>query len=851
MPELTKEVKEEYAKKTKVDGFVFLAPEWFSEIDNKLHEFQTANPVLFSDNKAERNDERYDNLRKEPDLVALSDFQNGDYTKFSALPKMFQDYALTKIKADIYAKLANANEEFKFDIANSDCRQYLEEQSVNPLFQTALELIKAEEMDKPVKDNNAEEMDKPVRVISPEKLTEAVDFINTRVMEKTLAPVDNRDRRFTNKDIQINAEKQATVATALLLTHLGDTYINPDSKKGIQQEGNGVVKNAAPASELFAHGGRTVFVMPKGNNGNALTKAMIKSDDTEVVEGRKFATHDVIRGKDKDGNTTFKEIKPKASISEMSPGFTFMHNTGMNVAIGGLGQKFGDTSDWTINNKGQDGHVFIRMEDSTEDTNGYVLMGFEGEAPGEKGRLGNKHDASAVKAPISMFGATKHAVGHTYDGRRVELGKYDQTDLTDVIKKFKEKYVALQVKASMEVENAEQEVERDKAKADLDRINKKLSGTPMTPENVMDMLRSDGIAITEHSLYNQIDPNYQQKAIPNLETAEELDNKLVTGIQNYERGRNLVNPKLAFIKDRMEIAKKPIKKDDAAKKISKLIDTILDAEVGRDEEKYANGLANIYKACSKYLNSTKSIDPSIKQLYTDLLKETEKEYAKTTGVADIANAEFVRSETLDNGFEDILEVDMTIKEAQKNIERANNKAELNAMDSVLTKFDKELKDAAKETWRDSAEFKAVQKNITDLQEIIAKDAKKNYPGTTEEYDKAVMKLYTSACEYISVKNKGEISLKSEKKMKVVSHLLDGILEHTVKAIEKQEIEDPLTILGKREGLKPATFKSSRDKVSIDELNAAENGGNKKKAGNVPKPEKSHNKNKDNVLGGNN
>ena len=772
-----------YTEDNKFNGFQYLDNELMSSIDRALLSFQEKKEELEkAGNKAAL--DTY--LKENKDYAMLNAYIRRDYTRLNSMPKLFQNYCLTSLRNEMFEDFDGTS----FTITNSNFREYIKANSLNPLLQTNLEMIKGELMDNP---NYAEEIKASINSeavpagaipVNPSSCTEAVSFVNEYIMEGTLAAVDfsivEENKEYSINDYNANISKQTVLATGMLLAHLGDLYINPDPKKAAQEIDANTKDCKAPISELFVHGGRTLFMTPKGNKGIEFLDTATMRNDTSVVEGRRvwysfgmnFASHEIEIGKDKNNNTTMKETKAT----------TVAHNTGMNLSIGGMGKTYGEGSSWFIKNSGRDGHMYMKVMESKNDTPGYIMLGIEGEAPGQKGRLGNKHDSSAKKAPISSFGATKHAIGRTYDGRRVDLTKYSQDDLTDLIRQFQDRYSSLLKTAGAKTNTSKEAEEKNRALIYISKINKRLSGVHMDKEELIDFLRSDAIDINNHSIYKDIMPEYKTSNTFNNLQSDDLDNALIGKIVNANIGNSVVNPKIHFFKDRFEIVSKELKKDPEAKKLVKLLDKVTDADVHADEEKYKKDLAELIKKTSTYVNSSKDKAEGLKAVTVALLKECGAQYQKINGVDDLTNAPAVQ-ETLQNGdWVKVDSVDMTYDTISDNNKRREFEDYIKSVRAITGDSENKLTKAAKSTWRDSDQYKKLQASINKFNIIAGKDIKKNLDNPSIEFSKALIDVYTKANAYVDYK-KGPISDKSQVKVNYANELMDKLTPYLERAAD--------------------------------------------------------------------
>ena len=467
MAEMTKKKIDEYEEKAKIYGFEIKGK--IDRIFERLSESEY--DIIMSDmenahnlvNNPNQNDEVARNM------ALVNDFlNNSNYTAFNDMAQIYKNYCITYFMEKIVTSIrAFENNNFPKSAFYSYINQYL----LMPGFQTALELVRAE-----VLDGKHEGFDKK----EADLCGAAVSYMNNRVFEETLAKtplvVAERNENITQEDVLRNNEKKGVLATNFVLAHLGGVILNQDVTKNNQEKYKGSV------GDLFGHGSRTMFVLPKGRNGDDFEDAIFSNVDgrSKVVHYRTSASHEVKIHNGVNGNQYLEEIKTS---------FSLKHNKGMNIAIGGLGNTFGAGSNWTIREKGKDGHAFFKYESPTNDNVGYIMLGIEGEDVLKTGRNGNVHGPSAKKAPMGPTGATKHVPGAAYGGRVVDLQNFDQNSLIRFINQFKEKYVHLQVSAQRKEADSEER---------LKKVNKCLCGTMMTKEELSHVFGDGGLRMEEN-----------------------------------------------------------------------------------------------------------------------------------------------------------------------------------------------------------------------------------------------------------------------------------------------------------------------------------------------------------------
>lgn len=525
-----------------------------SELMNKIEE--DFNTVAYTSEEAKK-----DEVLKSIDMTRK--FLNGQsYPLFSKLPQIYQNFCITKMMDDIVQNIKGKN------IEDEAFRAYLDSHLLQPGFQTALELVKSEIMHEKHPELDANVCDA------------SLAYMNSKVLENTLAPI-GRDQISTadgisGTDIERNTDKQGVLATNFMLAHLGGVTLNEDVSKDEQ------IKYTGTIGDIYAHGSRTMFVLPKGKDGDKFEDALYENVHTtdKVVHYRVVATHAVDIKKTEDGKQYLKEEKSKGSI---------IRNKYMNVPLGGLGQKFGD--DWVIKDKGQDGHLYIKYSSPSEKSIGYAMFGMEGEASGKTGRNGNTHGPSAIKAPISPFGATKHVPGVAMGGRIVDLQAYDQEQLINFINEFKAKYVGLQEAALNPFDNENKEK--------VAKINKCLCGSMLSKEDLHTVLGVKGLGMSEDILEPVLG-----KAIddPNATLDNVVKSQYTSIVKDASKDKIKVNPEFNFAMDNFEALKDAVKADKEAKKILGQLKVVISANEHQDDKKYAEDLRKLHFATHNYLN---------------------------------------------------------------------------------------------------------------------------------------------------------------------------------------------------------------------------------------------------------
>ena len=228
-----------------------------------------------------------------------------------------------------------------------------------------------------------------------------------------------------NKDL----EQRVQIAKVLFMNHLGKFQVYDSQRQPMEMNEN--------IAEIYAHGGRTMFVLPAGaNQGQVMDGIQGEHPEQSGLEWRGFATHSLnprkIHG---DGSiaSEAEELKVKG-LNAFAP----RRHKGMNASIGGLGQ-IGPHGK-AITADGTNGHMYMHLVKGGEKVCGMMLVGFENAGPGQKGRLGHTHDASAKKAGSSAFLSDKSYLGRETGGRVVDLSGLSGEELSAMLAQFETRY---------------------------------------------------------------------------------------------------------------------------------------------------------------------------------------------------------------------------------------------------------------------------------------------------------------------------------------------------------------------------------------------------------------------------
>lgn len=345
---------------------------------------------------------------------------------------------------------------------NPEFREYAFENIQNPFFRLSLEMAA-----------NTQDLDPNLR----DACKAASVALNERMMSLTLAAPDEAQRENLRselgsdeklaRELDENRRKQMMLAKTLFLSHFGTMHtVDP---QGHNQPYTGSL------TETMAHGGRTTFFFAKGEpGGNTLESSLFydaRPDGTRksAVEKRTFATHAIQSEAGEEGPGAYAEKSAGADVTD---------NYGMNIAVGGLGNKFGDK---LMRNDGKSGHFYIKMHESTKNKGGYLMVGMEGSETFRYSKTGRLH-LGGGSAMTSAFVSGKGAPGAKLGGRLVDLSIWDHEALGAVLKRFNAAYGELQGRAYGG---------DAAAKGQLAHINERLSGGMMTGEALLGFMQED------------------------------------------------------------------------------------------------------------------------------------------------------------------------------------------------------------------------------------------------------------------------------------------------------------------------------------------------------------------------
>ena len=399
-----------------------------------------------------------ENIANIPDeyQAAFESASRGDFSKFESLPFALRNYLGAK-------KLQNFRNTYGENPSINDLsvRNHLRSVAMDAAFRAGVSV----EKNSPETRANAKIMD---------------SFMNTHLMQKTMIPPTDAEKRAlverigqanANAVVRQNLEKQRVMAKMLFMAQLGKYEIYEKARLSTELE--------EPLSETIAHGSRTNFVLPVGEDTHLLFDAFLGNNmgATAGVNKRTAATHYVKRRAIDENGFIKSETKESKTYS---PFKVFRNQYGMNIATGGIGVMGPDGN--AIVGDGESGHVYMRIEEGDKKHCGSLLFGIEGSEPGKSNYLGHSHSASGTGAKQSAFFADKQIVGKKTGGRQVDLSGISSRQLADILSSFDRKYSELQ-------RNADTKQGRNR----LAKINDMLMGNRMSLDKLYEMCNGMGI----------------------------------------------------------------------------------------------------------------------------------------------------------------------------------------------------------------------------------------------------------------------------------------------------------------------------------------------------------------------
>lgn len=347
--------------------------------------------------------------------------QAGDFSLYETVEPMMKGYLGAKKCYDLYDR-------YNGDITNPDLQKEIKNRLMEADLRAGFALA-----GKNPGDSVSEFFKECEKIANRQMLIQTLEDPEPAAKLRLLNQLEQEDPANAQERLKAaldeDLEQRVQIAKMLFMNHLGkfQTYDSEDRLMNANEN----------MAEVYAHGGRTMFILPEGADQQPVMDGIHGShQELSGLQWRGFATHGVKpRTFKKDGT-----IASEAEELKLKGLFTFKpgKHRGMNASVGGLGQV--GPNGKVITADGTNGHMYMHVVPGEKNTCGMMLVGFENSGPGEKGRLGSTHDASAKKAGGSAFLSDKSYLGKERGGRVVDLSGMSGKELGDLLKSFEKGY---------------------------------------------------------------------------------------------------------------------------------------------------------------------------------------------------------------------------------------------------------------------------------------------------------------------------------------------------------------------------------------------------------------------------
>ena len=352
----------------------------------------------------------------------LRQLEQGDNSNFEKLDPTLREFLATK--------LMHRYDGFRYDndsqvMDHNEVKDIVDKVEAdgmffNPLFRLGLSQ-KARRTEDTGRESNYRKIDNEIsRRIMAKTLTHNMNDIEIQKYEAkiknenpNMSPESVTDMRIYHQ--RLDKAKRAQMAKQLLLMHMGKLKIVTENARK-ELEGS---EPEMPMASLLSHCSRTMIITPDFNGDSTgedeMWDAILKHKTTEgyknsaQIKKRGSSTHSLSRRK-----------KGRAFGKEKKKWFNFVRQTGMDVAIGGLGATGVDGK--ILDHDGSCGHVYGMRKKSRFGRNGGYIFGYESDSYGHTNQLGHTHDLKATGESASSFlGQRTDEVGEKYGGRQADI----------------------------------------------------------------------------------------------------------------------------------------------------------------------------------------------------------------------------------------------------------------------------------------------------------------------------------------------------------------------------------------------------------------------------------------------
>lgn len=345
----------------------------------------------------------------------------GDFCRFETVEPMMKGYLGAKKCHDLFDR-------YQGDATNPKLKEELKERLMEADLRTGFAFG-----GKNTQDSMGRFMRECERIANREMMIQTLQEPDAASKVRLMQNLENENPHTAKAQMEQmrsqDLEQRVEMAKVLFMNHLGNFQTKDQNGQPLNHDEN--------MAEVYAHGGRTMFILPAGGNQSAMMNSFMgQQQELSGVDNRHFATHGVEpRTFKSDGSIASEAKELKLNKAQA---FSFSKHQGMNASVGGLGQ-IGPNGK-LITADGTNGHMYMHVAEGGSKTCGMLLVGFENSGPGEKGRLGSTHDASAKKAGGSAFLSDKSYLGAERGGRVVDLSGLSAEKLTALLSDFENGY---------------------------------------------------------------------------------------------------------------------------------------------------------------------------------------------------------------------------------------------------------------------------------------------------------------------------------------------------------------------------------------------------------------------------
>ena len=308
--------------------------------------------------------------------------------------------------------------------------------------------------------------------------------------------------KMADKAIKRNQNATDSMLRLMFLMQMGSFYqTDGEGDQEVNKMWEHTMANA------MSHGSRVGYIFNQSRNGadmDSISNAIFGDQMGKAagVYARAAATHHIDTPTE-DGGGYLEKHGPKAALSAKKD--KTYHHYGMDLAIGGIGNggiAGAGGQGQMINADGRSGHMYIGRKDSTEKQAGGLLLGLGTDSPYRMNQMGHMHNAAATPEAESNTGGLRADLkGNKYNGRTVNLERFENEEVVELLDKFSSHFRNLRDNEDQTAYNAlvEQISGKRISEADMPAFIKSFMGEDISDEKMQKIVRAGG------RQYNRID----------------------------------------------------------------------------------------------------------------------------------------------------------------------------------------------------------------------------------------------------------------------------------------------------------------------------------------------------------